>query len=301
MSELDNLNVEAIESILNNVGTPPAVEGEVPPETAVAEAVAEVVAAPNVVDRGAQRFAELARQERILHQKAQELKAKEEKLSKYEQYERDLEENPVGFIKKVKGYSFDDITKKHLEALDREDGKESPNSYNKRVEQRIEQLEKQRELEKESLYKQQQEQAYSQHITAVSKYIQSNKDNYEVIMAHPSRATTLYKEILDNAISIAGRELAHDEVVAVINRTEELLYEEVKPLVENLTKTKKFNFKTESKIETVTEQAKTKTVPNTLTNNLVSGVNTAPIKERATLSKEERDKLDLEEIKKSFG
>jgi hypothetical protein len=234
-------------------------------------------------------FAEISKREGELRRKEKSIK---ESSIKAEQYEKDKEfakKNPIKYLQKLTGLSFDEVINLSLNDLD-----SKPEDPNKKIEEKLALWEKEREQEKVTKFKQQNDLAWNQHISKVAEFVNKNSDNYEVILSHPDRGTEIYKELVNDTIRLAGRELTGDEVVALIDRTEQLLTHEVKPLFERLSKSKKFSSKTGDN-KPVPEKTISDNRPKTLTNSIESSGSTA-VKGKV-LSHEDA----IEAIRKQFG
>ena len=243
--------------------------------------------------KAARQFAEIARRENQLNR---EKKLFKENFSKYQEWEksRDLAKtDPITYLQNLTNLSFEQIIELSLSNR----GNEKPVDPQKKIEERLAQFEKEREEEKAQKQKQDNDYHWKKHLTEVSGYVQKNSDTYEVILSHPDRATDLYKSLVNQAIELAdGRALDSEEVIALLDRTEQILTEETQPLFERLSKTKKFSGKLGIN-KTVPEKTVTDNKPNnTLTNQMAS----VPVAQTSTgkiLTHEEA----IEAIRKQFG
>lgn len=246
----------------------------------------EVKVEPEKKDKTTQRFAELSKRENSLRLKEKSYK---ENLSKYQQYEKDkalADKNPIAFLSSLTGKSFDEIINLSLTNLD-----DKPADPQKKIEEKLAALEKERAEEKAAAAKYNENKNWNDHISNVSKFVQENPDDHEVILSHPDRGTQIYRELLDTALKTARRPLDGDEVIALLKRTEQLLTNEVKPLFERLSKSKKFS----TKIESIkAEPEKNVTDIKTLTNDLAATSSTVQ-------NKKQTDEERLAEIKRKFG
>lgn len=239
--------------------------------TASTEEVTPVVPVPEPVkeDKTSARFAALARQERKLQEQKRELHQKSVKVSEYERIQALAKEDPLKYIEQLTGSKFEDVLNKFI-GLDASKAQENePEAKIKRLEERVAAAEKAEQDRVANLSKQQNEAEWKNHIAAVSKYIndENKKDSkqYEVIMAHSGRALSVYQQLLNDTVEAAGRPLDNEEVIAILNRTEEVLATELKPLVEKLKKTSRFSdTKTEPEKVIQTETKKQTTLTNDL-------------------------------------
>lgn len=293
MTELNTTTTTVTEQPIVTTETAPV---NVTEATTVTEAPKTEEPKDEKKERVAKQFAELSKRERRLVEQERRLKEQSTKVAQYEKNLQKAKENPIDFIKDLTGENFDSILNKYIGLVGTDDKKPEDIKL-QRLEERIVAYEKAEQERQETLKQQSSQQMWQQHLNVVSNYVEQNKDQYEVILSHPQRAVQIYQDILSQAIRDAGRELAEDEVVACINRTEEWMTEEYKPLIEKLTKTKKFSptvtVKTEPE-KVITETLK----PRTLTNNLSTATPTLQTDKK--LSREERDRLKLEEIRRKY-
>lgn len=239
--------------------------------------------------KAARQFAEIAKRENELRRKERSVKDFLPKIQEYEKSKANAKANPIKYLQELTGLSFDDIINASLSNLDNK-----TQDPQKKIEEKLAQIEREREEERTQRTKQNQDAQWNQHLTNVSKFVNENSDKYEVILSHPDRATSIYRELVDQTISLAGRELNGDEVVALIDRTEKLLTNEVQPLFERLSKSKKFSGKIENN-KTVSEKNVTDNKTKTLTNE-ASTTATIP-SQKKLLTHEEA----IEAIRKQFG
>lgn len=239
--------------------------------------------------KNTKQFAEIAKRENELRRKERSIKENLNKLQEYEKAKMDAKKNPIAFVQQLTGMSFDDIINLSLTNMDVDP--------QKKIEEKLAAIEKEREEEKAARAKNQDNQAWNDHIANVNQYITENADNYEVILSHPERGTTIYKDLLDRAIEVAGRPLETNEVVALLNRTEQILTSEVKPLFDRLSKSKKFSSnKVAEEVKTVSEKVVTDNKSKTLTNDLATQTTEIPTNWNE-LSDEEKLKI----IEKQYG
>ncbi len=281
---------------LNNTVTSDNVTTDTSVDTAIVAETTEVVESTEAVkedaaevakkDKTAKRFAELSKRENELRRKERSIKENITKFQDYEKAKVDAKKNPIAFVQQLTGMSFDDIINLSLTNLN-----DNPDP-NKKIEEKLAALEKEREEEKEFKKKSQQEQSKIEHLNGVNSYIAEHKDEYEVILSHPKRGTEVYFDLLDQALQVAQRPLDGDEVISILNQTEKILTNEVKPLFDALSKSKKFATKVENTIKT--EPEKVTTDIKTLTNDLSSASSTVSTKK---MTDEER----MAEIRRKFG
>lgn len=176
--------VEGItESIVTEVAAP---QGE----------TAQTTEAPQVDNDLAQKLAILSKKEKGILSKNQEIQAKlkeieekNSKLSKWEEYEKLVTENPMEFFKQ-KGLSFEQVQQKMLESLSDEDidpiQKQIKELSQKLAskDKEIEDLLNKKLNEKEESEKAKNLEAQSKHYQAeLNKFLDSNKDEYELVNA----------------------------------------------------------------------------------------------------------------------
>lgn len=152
--------------------------------------------APAVDNDLAQKLAILSKKEKGILSKNQEIQAKlkeieekNSKLSKWEEYERLVTENPMEFFKQ-KGLSFEQVQQKMLESLSDEDidpiQKQIKELSQKLAskDKEIEDLLNKKLNEKEESEKAKNLEAQSKHYQAeLNKFLDSNKDEYELVDA----------------------------------------------------------------------------------------------------------------------
>lgn len=160
------------------------------------EAAQSTTEAPAVDNDLAQKLAILSKKEKGILSKNQEIQAKlkeieekNSKLSKWEEYERLVTENPMEFFKQ-KGLSFEQVQQKMLESLSDEDidpiQKQIKELSQKLAskDKEIEDLLNKKLNEKEESEKAKNLEAQSKHYQAeLNKFLDSNKDEYELVNA----------------------------------------------------------------------------------------------------------------------
>lgn len=242
------------------------------PETKVEEKAPVVVVEKTPVEiKTAERFAQIAKRERGLQLKEQQFKEQRTKYINYEKSIQKAKEDPIAFLNEVAGMDFDTVINKHLEKLNGTPvDKAQENAHYKGIENRIAQLEQEKIKLEEAKVNKANQQMYEQHITAVSNYVEKNKEQYEVIISYPDRALQIFNKLESQHLQDYGT-LSDEEVVTIIGETEKILTEEIRPLYDRLSKTSKFK-NTETKVTNINPEkpvAERKT-QQTLTNNIPS-------------------------------
>jgi hypothetical protein len=279
------------------VSTPNEIEKETPPTPVVDE----------VKERNRARlFAERARADRerqIFQKENNELK---NKLSSIEKEKELLKSNPIEFIKN-NGLTYEELTRMYLAQLEGEESKpNSPQKDNRveRLEEKLAELERQKQLEEQSLHQQKINQQISNHLNQVYNYCQQNNEQYEAIISHPNEAQNIYLDLYRQAYELGGRDLNQDEIMAAIKRTEDLLVQNLETQAEKLFKIKKLSSKfmtvkePEIKIEETpkAKPAVAKQKSKTISNEIASGTASNPIVKKIGMSAEDKHKQKLAEI-----
>jgi hypothetical protein len=216
---------------------------EGPPEASQEPAKASPEKEPKE-ERLAKQFAELSRKEYQLRNQEKSLKEKVSKAERYQKEKEAFNTDPIAFLEQ-QGWDYEKITKWYLNnKIGQPEQEAHQNPEARRLEERLAQLEKaeqERLAELKTQGERQQNDYWTTHLNAVSKYVQEQSDSYEVINSHPIRATEIYKDLLTQTLEyVGGRNLTDEEVITILNRTEDVITEETRPLVEKLIKTKKF-------------------------------------------------------------
>ena len=265
-------------------------------------------------------FAEKARADRerqIVQKENAELK---NKLTAFEKEKELLKNNPIDYIKNNTGMDYEQLTKFYLKQLETEENKPSSPQKDDRV-QRLE--DKLAELEKEkqeTAQKQQQEYTrtmINKHLGEVYNYCQKNSEQYEAILSHTDKAQNIYLDLYQQAYQLGGRDLDTSEILAAINRTEQILTEDLERQAEKLFKIKKLSskFMTKEPEQKIEEKpvsvnnvvSKTKSAKEfkvkTISNDMTTGTSSNPIKKplnSKTLSADEVHKQKLAAIAAKF-
>ena len=162
--------------------------------SAVSETLEKAIETPSAekpLDKMASRFAALTRKEKELQRKAQEHKAREEKLSQLAQIEEALQKDPLGLLQKY-GHSYESLTEFVLT-----EGKLTP-------EKRLEKLEKSLQEEREAkqkaeeeakaaAQKAEQEKAVQHFQGECQKVIDENPDAYEFSRLEENALPLMYQ------------------------------------------------------------------------------------------------------------
>lgn len=231
---------------------------------------------PKKEDRQTSKLTELARKEWKLEQDRKAIRAEKAELENYKKSIAKLKTNPMDFLEEH-GYDTQAIIDRALEKIGGTPNPKKEDPLLSKVDEKLKALEEREKAAEAKLQSAQEAVVWNDHINKVTNYVNSNSDKYEVILSHPEKATQLYKETLNEVRNYAlkeyGRDLEDSEVIAVINRVEDLMTSEYTPLFEKLSKLKKFskNAKTEpdSSSKSTTEPVGIKT----LTNNLADQAN----------------------------
>lgn len=170
---MDETLLNATEANNNEVGQ--SIEQAVEPVVNEAPKIAETEKDPRL----SSRMAYLAKRERMLQEKERSITEKLAKFKQYEQFDQDLEKNPLELLEK-KGWDYNKLTQKVLE------------SGGLTLEQKIEMLEKRiadkeqkeiREAEerKISFQRQQESQAIEAYKAQVAQLAQEGADKYDLV------------------------------------------------------------------------------------------------------------------------
>lgn len=233
-------------------------------------------------DKQTAKLLEVARREARLIREQREFDAKKAEYEKYEKFAKNFDDPKTAYAAlKERNLSFDSFLDIHLnEIAGAKTPAEDPRDARlKRIEERWEEQERLKSEQAEQAQKDKYQQAWNAHITEVGQYISEanskDPDQYVSILLDDKKAVTVYADIYRSAVSDLGRSLEPDEIKACIDRTEELLTDEYKPLFQKATKSKKFGFVDSTKIEPESKKTETPKV-KTLTNSLTATAPTTP-------------------------
>jgi hypothetical protein len=239
------------------------------------------------------KFALLAKREKAIVRRQQEIKAREEGLSPREQELKQYEElvqqskkNPLGLLKKL-GWDYQMLTDLVLN-----EEKPTPELEIRSVKQEIEDLRKEREQERQSILQKQaeaQKAEYEEKISAfkdeITDFVKSKADDFEFINQYGQ--FDLIYETIEAGFHQNGKMMSIEEAARLVES-------HLESEVEKVTKTKKFQTKFGAKLpETVEKQDKG--LP-TLSNKLAAS-QTAPIENRR-LSDQERIQRALAKLER---
>lgn len=238
-----------------------APEAEAAPETAPETEVAPAAPQTEEDKKFAAKFAALSRQQKEIRQQKKALEARIaefEAKSKTPEAPKEVEapleyrlkKDPFGELKKL-GLDYETLTRMALN-----DGKMTPELQMQLMREEIkaeldgkygkelEEIKKTRQQEAEEARKVAEERQIAAYKSEISKFIDTNKDKYELVAAEGGDATELiYSTILEDysAKLEANGEVAEDEIMSVEQASEiieEQLLEEAKKRI-NLSKIKK--------------------------------------------------------------
>jgi hypothetical protein len=209
------------------------------------------------VPPGADRFAALAKKERAIQQQSEQLKVREAKLSEFETIKRTATQNPLKALE-ILGVSYEQITEFILNGQ-----KPTADLQVSSVKQEIEELRRERELEKEAAKK-----AQSDEYEKVQEQFRAEIGSFVANNAHQYELTALYK----------GEEIIQATIEQHYEATKKVLsIKEAADLVEQYFEdqvrtghSKKFQAKQEPKTEGQPAKETERTKAPTLTNGLTS-------------------------------
>lgn len=183
---------------------------------------------------GAERFAALARQEKGLRQREQGIKEREARLSEFEGLKQQVSANPIKALEAL-GITYDQLAQFMLGQPP------APEDAVKKVESRLEQLEKQRLQEAEDAKKATKLKAEAEYKEVledfgreVRDYVTTNKDKYEL--------TNMY-EGQDTVQATIEAYFAKTKKIMSIEEASDLVEAYFEEQVQNAQKSKKFSKK----------------------------------------------------------
>jgi hypothetical protein len=201
------------------------------------------------------------------------------------------------------------LTQFYLKQLETEEQQPKTAARDERVErleEKLALLEQEKQMQLAQAQNQQVNSIINNHLSEVYQYCQKNSDQYEAIISHPDVAQKIYIDIYRQAYSLGGRDLDRDEIVAALNRTEQVLTEELGKQFEKLSKLKKLAPKPkdpekkpeEPKVTPATNRFAKKTISNDMVTGPADNSN-SPVK-RKNLSADELHRKKLAEIAAKF-
>lgn len=208
-------------------------------------------------DNYASRFAAMARKDRMLNLKQQQIKAQETELNDFRQARNLAKKNPIEAIEKVLGIKYDDVAQYILR-----DGKPSEKTkLDELAEKQAIVDAKLKEIE-EREFKQKQEAQYNIFIGNLDSAAKANPEKYEMVNMFGNEAIELAFDVMENyfreTLETTGEGilLKTDEA---LNLVEDYYTEKLKPVLN----AKKFKTQTKPTVEEKIEAGKEK---KTLTN-----------------------------------
>jgi hypothetical protein len=154
----------------------------------------------------AKRFTALTRKEREIQSQAEKNKADLQALSEFKKNQELLKTNPLKFME-ASGIKLQDLVDLTLN-----DGKETPNLLIQQLNEKVSNLEKERQEERERSQKGEYDKNIAEYKSKQRSHLEGKKDNYELIN-HYEAFDTVY-DIMNKHFIETGEELDIDKVAA---------------------------------------------------------------------------------------
>jgi len=223
-------------------------------ETAVKK---ELLTNPPEKEKMSKQFEALALKERNITSKEKALKEQIQRVEKFEEMQKELEHDPIGFVLKYRNMSIDDALANHLNA-----SKNGPPKKDKveLLEEKWAQLEKEKEelakkaqeqetLNKKSALDKQIDTHLNEIVNSMASHISTNKDNYELVLANADEATKLFKDEVLLHTKKLNRDLTKEEHVYILDAVENYLLDNAKKSLEKVKGVKKLGLVKEKEEE----------------------------------------------------
>lgn len=237
-------------------------------------------------EKTSKKLATLARREKRLLEKENELKALASRASKYEETLASIKQNPVDFLQSA-GISIEDLTNF---LLTQQPIEQKPEDKITQLENKLNQMEEEKIREEQESIVRQQQHLVNQFRNDLESFIESNKSTYEYLSNN--KATSIVMDVISDHANQTGKIMSNEEACQLVEQ-EFRRIAGVSPVNKSSAGDNKQHQNGEAP---GSELAKDKTTSTTLSNDLIAQPTSKEMRELSDQEREERAILHLQKL-----